>query len=68
MVRRDKVKWGEGVPPPAIISAQCEHPDESVIELMFRNATQFVSNEPVVFRVRFEHGRATLIDRKGFTE
>lgn len=68
MVKSDRGKWGPGVPPPTIISAQCEHPDHSVIELMFRNRTQFQSDEPVVFRVRFVEGKVTLIDRKGFNE
>ena len=68
MVKSDKERWGPGVPPPTIISAQCEHPDHSTIELMFRNNTQFQSIEPVVFRVRFVDGKAVLIDKKGFNE
>jgi hypothetical protein len=68
MVKSDKEKWGPGVPPPTIISAQCEHPDHSTIELMFRNTTQFQSSMPVVFRVRFVDGKATLVDQKNFNE
>jgi len=68
MVRSDKDKWGPGVPPPTIISAQCDRPDKSVIELKFRNTTQFGGSEPTVFRVRFNEGRATLVDRKNFDE
>lgn len=41
MVRADRDVWDHNVLPPVIISAQCEHPDNSVIELMFRNKTQF---------------------------
>lgn len=67
-VRRDAKKWDQNVPPPRIVIAQCESPDESVVELLFENQTQFGSPEPVVFRVRFVHGKAVLIDRKGFTE
>jgi hypothetical protein len=62
MVRRDRSKWSGDIPPPAIIEAQCEAPDESVIELMFRNTTQFASSEPRVFRVRFVKGKVVLID------
>jgi len=68
MVRRDRSKWSGDIPPPAIIEAQCEAPDESVIELMFRNTTQFASSEPRVFRVRFVKGKVVLIDQKGFKE
>ena len=68
MVRRDRSKWSEDTPPPAIIEAQCEAPDESVIELMFRNTTQFASPEPRVFRVRFVKGKVVLVDQKGFKE
>jgi hypothetical protein len=68
MVKRDKEKWESSVPPPIIISAQCNNPDNSVIELMFNNKTQFDTDEPVVFRVRFEKGKVVLIDRKKFNE
>jgi len=68
MVRRDRAKWSGDIPPPAIIEAQCQAPDESVIELMFRNKTQFASPEPRVFRVRFVKGKVVLIDQKGFKE
>ena len=68
MVRRDRSKWSGDVPPPEIIEAQCKAPDESVVELMFRNKTQFASTEPKVFRVRFVAGKAVLIDQKGFKE
>ena len=57
-------KWKQSVPPPVIISAQCEKPDKSVIELLFRSKTQFATKDLVVFRVRFENGQAMLIDRK----
>jgi hypothetical protein len=46
MVRRDRSKWSGDIPPPEIIEAQCEAPDESVLELMFHNKTQFASPEP----------------------
>ena len=68
MVIADKAKWPAHTPPPEVVNAQCEHPDESIIELMFRNTTQFGGKEPVVFRVRFEKGRAVLIDQNGFTK
>ena len=68
MVRRDRSKWSGDTPPPEIIESQCETPDESVIEVMFRNKTQFASAEPKVFRVRFLRGKVVLIDQKGFKE
>ena len=68
MVRRDERKWSSNTPPPEIISAQCESPDESTIELMFKNKSQFNTKEPVVFRVRFVHGKSVLVDQKGFNE
>jgi hypothetical protein len=68
MVKADKKKWPPHTPPPQIIKAQCGNPDESVIELMFRNSTQFPGKEPFVFRVRFLHGRVALIDQKKFNE
>src|SRR6266404_2839884 len=67
MVQADKAKWKDSVPPPVIIDAQCKNPDNSVIELMFKNSTQFATNKPVVFRVRFEKGQAVIIDQKGFS-
>jgi len=67
MVQADKTKWKDNIPPPVIIEAQCKNPDDSVIELMFQNSTQFATNKPVIFRVRFEKGRAVIIDQKGFS-
>jgi hypothetical protein len=67
-VKRDTAKWVAHTPPPNIISAQCAAPDESIIELMFKNSSQFKTSEPAVFRVRFIHGRAVLIDQKGFRD
>jgi hypothetical protein len=68
IVKKDKEKWSDHVPPPNIISAQCENPDNSVIELAFRNKSQFKTEEPVSFRVRFIKGKAVLIDQKKFSE
>lgn len=68
MVIADKSKWKSQIPPPVIVNAQCKNPDDSVIELMFRNATQFGGKDPVVFRVRFEKGRAVLIDQNAFSK
>ncbi|MDD9937521.1 MAG: hypothetical protein OXT09_28170 [Myxococcales bacterium] len=63
MVRRDTEKWPPGTFPPTIVAAQCEHPDDSVIELLFRNRSQYATEEPVVFRVKFERGKAVSIDQ-----
>src|SRR5689334_6564338 len=65
MVQADKEKWATNVPPPVIIEAQCDAPDNSIIELSFRNSTQFGTD--AVFRVRFERGRAVVIDQKPFS-
>jgi hypothetical protein len=65
MVQADKEKWATNVPPPVIIEAQCDAPDNSIIELSFRNSTQFGTN--AVFRVRFEKGRAVVIDQNAFS-
>jgi hypothetical protein len=46
-----------------VIGAQCDAPDSSVIELTFRNATQFKAEGLSVFCVRFENGKAVSIDR-----
>ena len=66
-VQADPKKWKPSIPPPVVINAQCEQPDASVIELLFRSKTQFTTAEPVVFRVRFENARAVLIDRKSLS-
>ena len=68
MVKKDQSRWGSDIPPPEVIEAQCSAPDESVIELLFRNRTQFSSQEDQTFRVRFVKGKAVLIDQKGLTE
>ena len=67
-VEIDRDVWQGIVPPPEIINAQCSHPDNRVIELEFMNATQFDSNEPILFRVKFEKGVAVLIDKKKIGE
>jgi hypothetical protein len=56
-------RWPGNIAPPVIVNAQCEHPDDSVIELTFRSSTQFHTKEPVPFFVKFEHGRAVSIER-----
>jgi hypothetical protein len=67
-VKRDPTRWPEHSDPVKIIQSQCKSPDKSVIELMFKNTSQFGSKEPLVFRVRFIDGRVVLIDQKGFKE
>jgi hypothetical protein len=51
-----------------LIEAQCAKPDESVIELLLQNKTQFSSKELRTFRVRLQKGKAMIIDQKGFKE
>src|SRR5262249_31914617 len=65
MVEADKEKRKDKLPPPVIINAQCGNPDNSRIELSFRNSTQFGTN--AVFRVRFEKGRAVVTDQNPFS-
>lgn len=62
---KDK-KWKSNVPPPVVAMAQCENPDDSVIEFLFRNERQFESGN--TFHVRFEKGAAVLIDQNGFSQ
>ena len=64
---RPDPKWNPDTPPPVIISAQCEHPDESLIEVWFHNRKQFPGDAESRFRVLFERGRVVAIDRKGIT-
>jgi len=61
-VQADK-KWPGNIAPPVIISAQCDHPDDSVIELTFHSATQFHTQQPVAFTAKFEHGRVVSIEQ-----
>jgi len=67
-VRRDPARWPDHSDPVKVIQSQCKSPDKSVIELMFKNTSQFGSKEPLVFRVRFVDGKAVLIDQKGFKD
>jgi len=61
-VRRDLTRWPPNSDPVKVVTSQCAEPDGSVIELAFRNTSQFGSQDPVDFRVRFVEGRAVLID------
>ena len=63
---KDK-KWPAHTPPPVVAIKQCEEPDESIIEFLFKNSRQF-SDEPHVFHVRFEKGKAVVIDQNGFSD
>ena len=62
-VTPDPKKWPSNIMPLAVINAQCEKPDNSIIWLRFKNRTQFNTREPLAFHVRFERGRAVLITR-----
>jgi hypothetical protein len=61
---KDK-KWASEVPPPIVAIKQCEEPDNSIIEFLFRNDRQFEASMHV-FHVRFEKGKAVVIDQNGF--
>lgn len=67
-VKPDPARWPAHSDPVKIVQSQCKSPDKSIIELMFRNTSQFASEGPLVFRVRFVDGKAVLIDRKRFEE
>jgi len=62
-VTPDLKKWRTDIPPPIIINAQCDKPDDSVIWLTFRSKTQFGTAEPVVFFAHFEKGRVVEVTR-----
>ena len=62
-VKADPKIWGErGYNPLEVMRAQCANPDESRIEIDFRNFWQFSSGEVRKFTVRFEHGFVTEIE------
>ena len=61
---KDRFAWGDDAPPPVVASAQCEKPDNSIIEFLFENDRQFGKNQ--VFRVRFEKGVVVAIDQYNF--
>ena len=64
-VKVDQSVWGPGpVFPPKVVTAQCDNPDGSEIELKFRNATQFDGDAPVVFNVKFVRGKVVEITRQ----
>ncbi len=62
---KDK-KWPSEVPPPIVAIKQCEEPDNSIIEFLFRNNRQFAASMHV-FHVRFEKGKAVVIDQNGLS-
>jgi hypothetical protein len=62
-VTADQKKWHPNIAPPVIVNAQCENPDDSVILLTFRSKTQFSTQVPVPFTVKFEQGRSVSIER-----
>jgi|SRR5882672_5128264 len=61
-------KWGAEVPPPDIISAQCDAPDDSTFVLLFRNRTQFKSADAVVFRAKFAKGKVVAVDQQSILD
>jgi len=64
-VKADKTRWGEDwySQTQEIIYSQRSQPDDSYIDLVFWNRTQFDTPDPVGFKVVFEHGRAASITR-----
>ncbi len=63
---KDK-KWPPDTPPPVVAIKQCEEPDNSIIEFLFRNDRQFETTMHI-FRVRFENGKAVVIDQNDFSD
>jgi hypothetical protein len=48
----------------SVITEECEHPHSDVtIDLRFKNATQFHTPKPMVFRAHFEMGRVVSVDK-----
>ncbi len=68
MVQSDEAVWEQGVPPPVIINAQNENPDNSIIELLFHNQTHFETDEKISICVRFEKGRVVSVNKGGFSD
>ncbi len=60
-VKADPRKWERGANPMRVMRAQCTDPDDSEIEIDFRNASQYSGGVVRKFTVRFEHGVVTEI-------
>lgn len=65
-VRMDETRWSPTISPLKVIDAQCEYPDNSVIDLSFKNSMQFISRKPLPFRVQFVRGKVVSINQKKF--
>lgn len=61
-IRKDP-KWPSGTNPLTILRAQTKEPDNSVIEMRFRNQRQYGTATPVVFTAHIERGRVVRIVR-----
>jgi hypothetical protein len=59
----DIANWSANADPLKVIRAQSEQPDNSEIWMTFRNSTQYPDTPDAIFRVYFQKGRATAIER-----
>ena len=59
----DKTKWPEHSDPLKVMWAQSMQADNSEIWMMFKNSSQFTSDNEATFRVYCEHGRAVRIEK-----
>jgi len=60
-VKADPSKWVKGTNPMQVILAQCTHPDNSLIEIVFQNFYQFPCGTLKKFTACFENGLVTEI-------
>ena len=60
-VKADPKKWEKRAYPRLVMKAQCTDPDDSEIEIDFRNPSQFSGGVVRKFTVRFENGVVTEI-------
>lgn len=64
-VKVDSAVWPEKANPLAVLWAQRERPDASLIRMNFKNCTQFSTATATAFSVVFDHGRAKEIKAEG---
>ena len=64
LVNADRKKWPSGTNPLRILWAQSLNPDDSEITMTFQNTTQYSSEQPIQFSVKFKKGIAVEVIKK----
>jgi hypothetical protein len=59
----DATRWSKHSDPLEVMWAQSMQSDDSEIWMFFRNKTQIGTQQEISFRVYFQHGRATSIEK-----